>query len=89
MSKLHVRNGDHVLVITGSAKGTEGKVVAVNAVKNQVIVEGAKTITKATKAKQGSEGGLIKKDGPIHISNVKVLIPVERKTKAGKAAKGE
>jgi large subunit ribosomal protein L24 len=85
MSKFHVRNGDEVEVISGGAKGKKGKVVKILTAKNQVIVEGARTITKATRAKQGAEGGLIKQDGPVHISNVKVLVPVQRESK--KAAK--
>jgi large subunit ribosomal protein L24 len=88
MAKVHVRNGDEVLVTTGSAKGTRGKVLRVILAKNQVVVEGAKQMTKATRARQGVEGGLVKQDAPIHISNVKVLAAVAKEAKepAKKAA---
>lgn len=81
MSKLHVRKDDEVEVISGGAKGKRGKVLQVNIAKNQVIVEGARRMVKATKPQQGVEGGLVEKDGPIHISNVKVVLRAQRKDK--------
>ena len=72
MAKAHVKVGDKVVVTTGSAKGKEGTVISINSAKQQVIVEGAKQITKAVRPTQeGQEGGLQKIDGPVHISNVK------------------
>ncbi|MDB9741692.1 50S ribosomal protein L24 [Akkermansiaceae bacterium] len=69
--KTHVRIGDNVKVIAGSAKGQEGKVLSINAAKQQVLVEGAKQMTKAVRPTEQAEGGLLKVDKPIHISNVK------------------
>lgn len=71
MAKTHVKVGDKVKVIAGSAKGAEGTITAINANKGVVVVEGAKQITKAVRPSEGNEGGLIKIDGPINISNVK------------------
>jgi large subunit ribosomal protein L24 len=72
--KTHVKKGDEVVVISGNAKGKTGKVLAVNASKQQVIVEGARSMTKAVRrSEQHPEGGLIQKGGPIHLSNVKKL----------------
>ena len=72
--KTHVKKGDEVVVISGNAKGKTGKVLAVNAAKQQVIVEGARSMTKAVRRSEANpEGGLIQKDGPIHLSNVKKL----------------
>ena len=72
MAKTHVKIGDKVRVISGSAKGKEGTVVSINAKKEQVVVEGAKQYTKAVRpTKEGEEGGLQKLDASVHLSNVK------------------
>lgn len=73
MSKTHVKIGDTVKIISGSAKGKEGKVLAINTAKNSVVIEGAKEMTKAIRPTEQSEGGLVKLDKPIHISNVKKI----------------
>ena len=70
--KTHVKKGDTVLVIAGKNKGKRGVVVSVDAKKETVIVEGVRTLKKATKPTEANpEGGIIDIDGPIHISNVK------------------
>lgn len=77
--KVHIRKDDVVEVISGKYKGQSGKVVKVLLKKNQAIVEGVRTITKATRAAQNKEGGLIKKDGPLHVSNLRVASSAEKK----------
>ena len=69
--KTHVKKGDEVEIITGrNHKG--GTVLAVNAAKGTVIVEGARTLKKAVRpTEQNPEGGIQEINGPIHISNVK------------------
>lgn len=70
--KTHVKKGDTVEVITGKSKGKRGVVLSLNATKQTVIVEGARTLKKATKPSENDpEGGIKEIDGPIHISNVK------------------
>ncbi len=70
--KTHVKKGDDVQVIAGKNKGKRGVVLSVNAKKQTVVVEGARTIKKATKPTESDpEGGIKEIDGPIHISNVK------------------
>ncbi len=70
--KTHVSKGDKVTVIAGNHKGKSGKVLSVNAEKDQVIVEGVRKIKKAVKPTQeDQEGGIQELDGPVHISNVK------------------
>ena len=70
--KTHVKKGDNVEVIAGKNKGKRGVVMSVNAAKQTVIVEGARTLKKATKPSESDpEGGIKDIDGPIHISNVK------------------
>lgn len=72
--KTHVKKGDEVEVIAGNHKGKRGTVLSVNAAKQQVVVEGARKIIKAVRPTQDNpEGGLVEKDGPIHLSNVKKL----------------
>jgi large subunit ribosomal protein L24 len=70
--KTHVKKGDEVEVITGNHKGKRGTVLAVQAEKNRVIVEGVRPLKKAYKPSEAHPGGGIHTiDGPIHISNVK------------------
>ena len=70
--KTHVKKGDNVVVIAGKNKGKLGVVMSVNATKQTVIVQGVRTLKKATKPTEDNpEGGIIDIDGPIHISNVK------------------
>jgi len=70
--KTHVKKGDNVEVITGKSKGKRGLVLSVNAIKQTVIVEGARTVKKATKPSESDpEGGIKEINAAIHISNVK------------------
>lgn len=70
--KTHVQIGDDVEVIAGNHKGKVGKVVSINAEKEQVVVEGVRKIKKAIRRSEANpDGGIEEKDGPIHISNVK------------------
>lgn len=74
--KLHVKSGDTVLVLSGESKGSEGKVLEVVSDKNRVLVEGVNIISKHTKPNaKNPQGGIIKKEAPIHISNVMVVDP--------------
>ena len=68
---LKIKKGDTVKVIAGKDKGTEGKVIAVNAKKNTVLVEGINMITKHTKPSMANQnGGIVQQEGPINMSNV-------------------
>ena len=79
-SKTHVRRGDLVEVITGNHKGSTGTIRQVIAGKNQVIVEGVRMIKKHSKKTQSlPDGGIIEREGPIHISNVKLLERASKK----------
>jgi len=78
--KLKIRKGDLVQVIAGDSKGTQGKVLEVIVDKNRAIVEGANLVSKHTKPNAANpNGGIIKKEAPIHISNLALIDP-----KAGK-----
>ncbi len=85
--KLHVRKGDNVEVISGNFKGSSGKVLEVIARKERVLIEGVRMIKRHLKKSQDNpQGKIAEREGPIHISNVKVLEGGERVGK-GKGAK--
>jgi large subunit ribosomal protein L24 len=80
--KLHVRKGDQVEVISGNFRGSSGKVLQVIARKERVLIEGVRMIKRHLKKSQDNpQGKIAEREGPIHISNVKVL---ERKEREGK-----
>lgn len=69
--KTHVKKNDEVKVIAGNHKGATGRILSINPEKGQVIVEGVRMIKKHAKPSQeNQEGGIIEREGPIHISNV-------------------
>ena len=75
MSKLHIKKGDTVYVNTGVDKGKTGRVLEVLVKEQRAIVEGVNMVSKSTKPNAKSpQGGIIKKEASIHISN---LNPVE------------
>jgi large subunit ribosomal protein L24 len=85
--KSHVKKDDNVIVISGGHKGKTGVILAVNPTKSTVLIKGIHLIKKHVKKSQTSEGGIIEKEGPIHISNVRLATPkVEEKPKAAKKA---
>ena len=84
--KFHVKKGDQVQVISGNHTGAAGKVLAVLPKKQQVLIEGVRLIKKHTKKSQDSpQGAIIEREGPIHISNVKLIEQTEKKSKVSKA----
>ncbi len=65
MSKLHIKKGDTVYVLSGDDRGQQGRVLKVEVAKQRAIVEGVNMCVKATKpSAQHPQGGLIKKRGP-------------------------
>jgi len=80
--KHHVKKGDQVEVISGNSRGSTGKILQVLSRKERVLIEGVRMIKKHLRKSQDSRSGSIaEREGPIHISNVKL---VERSEKAGK-----
>jgi large subunit ribosomal protein L24 len=76
MSKpsFHVRRGDTVQVISGNHKGASGKVLQVIPAKSQVVIEGVRMIKKHQRKSQDQpNGAIIEREGPLHISNVKLV----------------
>ena len=76
IKKVHVKKGDEVSVISGDDKGKTGKVLEVLREKDRVVVEGINMVSKHTKPNaQHPQGGIIKQEAAIHISNVQLLDP--------------
>jgi large subunit ribosomal protein L24 len=72
--KLKIRKGDLVQVIAGDSKGKQGKVLEVIAATNRAIVEGANMVSKHTKPNAANpNGGIVKKEAALHISNLMVV----------------
>lgn len=74
--KLHIKKGDTVIVISGNSKGHKGKILEIFREKEKAIVEGANMISKHTKPNSANpQGGIIKKEAAIHISNLMLVDP--------------
>ena len=90
MRKLKIKSGDTVKVIAGDHKGQEGKVQKVLLEKNKAIVEGINTISKHEKPSASNpQGGIVKKEAPIHISNVALMDKNGKATKTGSKMEGD
>ncbi len=81
-----IRRGDNVQVISGKDSGKAGKVLRVDPKKNRLFVEGLNIVKRHQRPRSlkdtqrgGKVGGVIEKEGPIHISNVMLLDPKENK----------
>ncbi len=75
MSKLKIKKGDKVVVITGKDKGKTGEVLRVVPADGRVIVQGVNIVKRHTRPAMGNPGGIVEKEGTIHISNVAHIDP--------------
>ena len=74
--KLHIKKGDTVYVNTGEYKGQQGRVLEVYPENEKALVEGINIVSKHTKPNsENPQGGIIKKEAPVHISNLLVVDP--------------
>lgn len=82
--KLKIKKDDNVIVIAGEDKGKKGRVIEVLTEKSRVLVEGVNIISRHTKPNTAgnAQGGIVKKEAPVHISNVALVDP-----KNGKASR--
>lgn len=96
MSKLHIKKGDTVYVNAGNDKGKTGRVLSVLVSKNKAIVEGINVVSKSAKpSAKHPQGGIIKMEAPVHVSNLNLLDPKSgkptrigrKKDEAGKAVR--
>ena len=91
MKKLRIKKGDTVYVIAGNDKNKTGKVLSVDPATDRVIVEGVNMVSKATKPNpKQPQGGIIKQEAPIHISNLNLIDPKSGKpTRVGYKMDGD
>lgn len=95
LKKTHIKKGDMVKVLAGEDRGREGRVLAVDRVRGTAIVEGLNINKKHSKPTTANpQGGIVEKEGPIHISNLMLIDPksgeptrVGRKLVDGKLAR--
>ena len=89
---LKIRSGDRVQIIAGKDRGKSGRVLRVDPAKERVYVEGLNMIKRATRPQQAAGtssqtaaqlGGIIEREGPIHISNVMLLDAKDKPTRVG------
>jgi len=74
--KLHIKKGDSVVVNTGESKGQRGRVLEIYRKTRRALVEGVNIISKHTKPDaQNPQGGIVKKEAPVHISNLMLIDP--------------
>ena len=80
MSKINIKKGDNVIILAGESRGEKGRVLNVDREKQRVLVEGVNMVTKATKpSAKHPQGGLVKIEAPIHVSNVSLIDPASGK----------
>ena len=72
---FQIKKDDRVTVLTGKDKGKTGKVLKVLSDKNRVVVEKVNMIKRHARPSQTNKGGIIEKEGPIHVSNLQVICP--------------
>ncbi|RZS99960.1 50S ribosomal protein L24 [Aquimarina brevivitae] len=90
MTKLKIKSGDTVKVIAGDNKGQEGKVIKVLKDTNKAIVEGINMVSKHKKPSATSpQGGIVKQEAPIHISNLALLTAKGETTRVGYRMEGD
>ena len=83
MAKLHIKKGDTVMILAGNSKGQTGKVLKGFVKEQKAIVEGQNMVSKSQKpSAKNPQGGIVKQEAPIHISNLNVVDP-----KSGKATR--
>lgn len=81
MPKLKIKKGDTVVVLTGKDKGKSGEVLSVRPRDSKVIVKDVAMVGRNQKPSQANpEGGVVRKEMPIHVSNVAIVDPKDNKT---------
>ncbi len=88
MTKVKIRRGDQVRVMTGKERGKEGRVLWVQPAEGRLLVEGVNLVKRHMKlrparGRSGQEGGIIEKEAPIQVSNVQIICPSCGPTRIG------
>lgn len=76
---MNFKVGDKVVVIAGSSKGKEGKIISIDRKNNKVVVEGVHIVKKHKKGNGQETGGILEVEAPIHASNVMLIDPKTKK----------
>jgi large subunit ribosomal protein L24 len=85
--KFHIKRNDQVVVIAGSHKGKQGKVLEIRSTKNRAVVEGVAMVKKLLKKSQENpQGKIAEREGSIHVSNLMLLSRYEKSKRTQKAA---
>ena len=83
--KLHIKKGDTVKVLAGDDKGQQGKVLQVDVEKQRAKIEGLNMVSRHTKPNsKNPQGGIVKKEAGIHISNLMVVDSKGNATRIGR-----
>ena len=67
-----IKRGDRVIVLTGKDKGRAGEVIKIMPAENRALVRGINMVTRHQRQTPGQEGGIIRKEAPIHLSNIAI-----------------
>jgi large subunit ribosomal protein L24 len=87
-TKLHIKKGDLVKVLAGDNRGLQGKVLRVFPDEQTALVEGVNMIHKHTKPNaKNTQGGIVQKEAPVHISNLSVIDAKGNATRIGRKMK--
>ena len=74
MSKLHIKKGDTVKILSGADNGKTGKIINVDREKGRAFVEGVNLVSKHTKPSAANpQGGIVKREASVHVSNLMVV----------------
>jgi len=85
-SRLHVKRGDEVVVISGSERGKRGKILAILPKAGRVVVEGVRIVKRHTrKSQRHPQGAIVEREGTLHASNVMLVTRFETR-RAGQSA---
>ncbi len=85
-----IRKGDKVVVLAGKDKGRTGEVLRVMPKEDRAVVRGVNVVVRHQRQTQNQEGGLIRKEAPIHLSNIAVADPKDGKpTRVGFKVEGD
>jgi large subunit ribosomal protein L24 len=83
-TKLKIKKGDRVVVLTGRNKGVKGDVLRVFPKENRAVVQGANMVKRHTRPGGGSAGGIVEKEAPMHVSNLAHVDPkTDQPTRVG------
>jgi large subunit ribosomal protein L24 len=85
--KFHIKRNDAVVVIAGSHKGKQGKVLEIRSAKNRAVVEGVAMIKRhLKKSQENPQGKIAEREGTVHVSNLMLLSRFEQSKRAKKSA---